>query len=85
VQDRVHRLIKEPCEEAQIEVEQLRQSLSMEFFLLESHPEVIGLVAVQHPTVDADSLTAFDNLDGSSEEPERDPKPESEPNLAGPS
>lgn len=81
----MRRLIKEPREEAQIEVERLRQSLSMDFFSLESHPEVVGLVGVQLPVFDAEIPTAFDDLNENSEASGGGLGPDPDPNLAGPS
>ena len=36
IQDRVHRLTKEPWESSRLEVEQLRQNLTAQFLLLQS-------------------------------------------------
>ena len=44
LQDRVRRLAKEPHEEAQTEVEQLRQRLTAEFLLLQTLPNTLNLI-----------------------------------------
>jgi hypothetical protein len=67
--------VKDPHEEAQIEVERLRQSLSIEFLQHEAHPEAIGLTTGQLEDQDGEATFVFDDLD---ETPAHPPEPEAE-------
>jgi hypothetical protein len=73
LQDKVHRLAKDPREEARSEVERLWQCLTAEFLVLHSYPNALNLNGGGHSsgTEEADP-SAFDNLDDESNEPEPD-------------
>ena len=79
IQDRVHRLLKEPREEARLQVDRLRQSLITEFLHLQSFPQAHQLQADSVDN-DDDNPSSFDDLDdvlcdtGSDVVPE-DPRP----------
>jgi len=70
-------LIKVPLEDAQFEVDRLRQSLSTELFRLESHPDVVQLVDTAGVKLTNDNSADFDDLDAKPDGPDPNPHAES--------
>ena len=63
IQDRVRRLQTEPREDERLEVERLRQSLAVEFLILQSFPKFRILPQSEDDDVGEPDASSFDNLD----------------------
>ena len=62
IQDRVRRLLKDPREDARIEIERLRQNLAAEFLLLQSFTQINAVNTHENELEDTDA-NEFDDLD----------------------
>ena len=71
IQDRVHQLIKDPCEDDRREVERLQQLLTSQFNVLDAleHRAIQNLFVAEDAN-DVDDPAVFDNLDKENDDTE---------------